>query len=99
MPAGDYTNEIIFAIKEIERSIVSASASVANAKSVVRHRALWLLAKLEAQKARLKKQLGKLQEQASIKMKLWLAVGPQRLAGQLCSLSTVMLMFGQSNSA
>ncbi|WCM23168.1 relaxase/mobilization nuclease domain-containing protein [Paraburkholderia bryophila] len=71
MPAGDSANEIISAIKEVERSIVSASASVANAKSAVaRHRALRLLAKLEVQKARLKKQLGKAQEQASAKMKL-----------------------------
>ncbi|MFM0649766.1 relaxase/mobilization nuclease domain-containing protein [Paraburkholderia bryophila] len=73
MPAGDSTNEIISAIKAIESSIASASASasVVNARSAVaRHRALQLLAKLETQRARLKRQLGKAQEQATAKMKL-----------------------------
>lgn len=52
MPTGDSTSEIISAIKQIESSIASASASVVNARSAgARHRALQLLAKLEAQKA------------------------------------------------
>jgi hypothetical protein len=69
--AGDSTNEIVSAIKAIESSIASASASVANAKNLAtRHRALRLLANLETQRARLKRQLGKAQEQASAKMKL-----------------------------
>jgi len=70
MPTGDSTSEIISAIKQVDSSIASASASVANAKSLAaRDRALQLLAKLEAQKHKLEKQLQKgLGRQAKVKL-------------------------------